>query len=985
MFKKALSFFLCVMMLTPSYMGTGIIASANSKTSGEELSSVAVTESSSYVVPEVASYSYSGVCGDNLTWAVDNSARVLYITGTGDMYDYYFYNELGRTPPPWKGIFDHVVIGEGVTSIGDYAFYEYGIKSVSISSTVTEIGWFSFGYSSLTSVVIPDTVKSIETSAFEGCYFLTSASIGSSVECIREYAFNECTSLQNINILGNVATVYKNTFINTAYYNDESNWIDGVLYIDDHLIAAKSAISGAYTVKEGTKTIANFAFQSCTALTGITVADSVATIGIHAFSDCSKLADVNIPDSVTSIGTSAFAKTAYYNNSSNWVEDVLYAGRHLIASKSTVSGICNIKPGTLTVVDSAFYNRSSLTGVVIPDSLISVGERAFYQCSSLESVVFGNSVSKIGDFAFLHCTELKNIEIPDSVTSVGENAFNNTGYYQDDANWIDGVLYLGNHILKAKTSLSGVYFVKPGTLTISVSAFRNCAVLTEVVLPDSVVSIGDYAFYECSALTSVTIPRSVESIGFYTFRYYHSYGNEYCLDVTLRCYEDTYAHSYAVNHAMGYELICDHIFTVYTEDNNATCTEDGSKTAYCDNGCGTVDVIVIKGSALGHSWTDWITTVEPTYTEVGERLRYCLICKHSETEVIAVIPNPNKPVISVDNFTVTITNAEYIKDMRFVRGEYTTPAEIKNAEGNVALSSELIVKNTVDGCFIYEMPDGGIYSIWIRMKDGTNYVMPVPVTNVTPSVSSYGVKITLHDLFDVKDFFIAKGEYNSYSELKKDYIVRVTAVKIAGKHTYTYTVFEPGVHTVLVRCNDGTEYILHEELTVDEPVFTTNGLQLTVSNIPDVKVIRTAYGEYATPGDVKRAVGARNFSGKSVIKGVDEYMIQYRENGVVTIAVEYNNGYVKMYYYDVVAKQASCIHNGSTVIFGDLGDFVMIRYAMGEYTTSAQIKRAAGSKVTKAVDLTGEYAIISGLAKGTYTFCVQFDDESYNYFNVVVE
>ena len=193
------------------------------------------------------------------------------------------------------------------------------------------------------------------------------------------------------------------------------------------------------------------------------------------------------------------------------------------------------------------------------------------------------------------------------------------------------------------------------------------------------------------------------------------------------------------------------------------------------------------------------------------------------------------------------------------------------------------------------------------------------------------------------------------------------------------------MHTILIRYNDGTTALFHEELTVDEPVFTTNGLQVTVSNLPDVKVIRTAYGEWNSVRELKATDSIRNFSAKTAIKGKDPYTIQYREEGIVTIIVEYNNGYQKVFHYEVTKKTPTMERNGNTIIFGELDGLVMVRYAVGSYTTSSQIKNAAGSKALKPADLVNGYAVVSGLASGTYTFCVQYDDESYNYYIITVE
>ncbi len=391
----------------------------------------------------------------------------------------------------------------------------------------------------------------------------------------------------------------------------------------------------------------------------------------------------------------------------------------------------------------------------------------------------------------------------------------------------------------------------------------------------------------------------------------------------------------------------------------------------------------IHDCANSLTWSDWTVTKAPTTSETGVESRYCSVCGEAETRELPVLIIPE---VTTDNYVVTITLASDITAMRYAGGEHTTAGSIKSAPDRVDISESVIAKNTVDGRFVYTMPDGGYYTFWVRMKDGNEYLLAADMTEFIPSVDTYGVMVTVNDLYDIKDCFIAKGEFNNYNEIKNNgYIVRLTANKIAGKHSYTYTVTEPGMHTILVRYNDGSEYIFHEELTVDEPVFTTNGLQVTVSNIPGVKVIRTAYGEYYTPGDTKRAEGARNFSNKSVIKDAEEYMLQYREEGRVTIIVEYNNGYVKVFHYDVTKKTPTIEQNGNTVSFSDLDGLVMVRYAEGIYSTSSEIKKAKGSKVIKPDAIADGKISVTDLAVGTYTFCVQYDDDSYNYYTVTVE
>ncbi len=343
------------------------------------------------------------------------------------------------------------------------------------------------------------------------------------------------------------------------------------------------------------------------------------------------------------------------------------------------------------------------------------------------------------------------------------------------------------------------------------------------------------------------------------------------------------------------------------------------------------------------------------------------------------------PELTVNNYTVTLTNADDIRDIRYAIGEYTTVAEIKAAEGNVALSNKVVVNNTVDGIFTYTLPQVGLYTLWVRMQDGTNYFLPCDMTEINAHVSSYGPTVTLHDMLDIKDFFIAKGKFDSYNEIKANgYITRVTAAKLGDKRDYTYIVPTEGMHTVLIRYNDGTELFFHEEITVDKPVFTGNGLQVIVSNIPDVKVIRTAYGEYTTPSAIKRAPGARNFSAKSDIKGSDSYKIQYREDGLVSVIVQYNNGYTEAFTYSVHHRAPVVTEGESSVSFSNLEGLQVIRYAEGVYETSSEIKNAPGSEYIRPASAV-DGVITVELMPGTYSFCVQYNDESYNYYIITIE
>ena len=441
-----------------------------------------------------------------------------------------------------------VTIGDSVTSIGNYAFEKCNnLTSITIPDSVTSIGYFAFsnctsltsvkignsvtsidGFtfsscSSLTSITIPDSITRIESAAFEACASLASITIPDGVTWIGPSAFERCANLTSITIPDSVTEIGYLAFCDSGYYNNSSNWENDVLYIGNHLISARTSLSGEHVIKDGTKTIADeafagcssltsitipdsvisicdrafyncsgltsitipdsvtsigfWAFQNCTSLTSITIPDSVTRIGGSAFKNCSSLTSITIPDSVKSIVNDSFYNTAYYNDSANWGNNVLYIGNHLIEAKS---GNCVIKEGTKTIASSAFSKCTSLISITIPDS-----------------------VTSIDDYAFSNCSSLTSITISDSVKSIGRDAFSYTGYYNDSSNWENDVLYIGNHLIEAKDTISGVYAIKDGTKTIAAAAFNGCESLTSLTIPDSVTDIESSAFYDCTNLKTV--------------------------------------------------------------------------------------------------------------------------------------------------------------------------------------------------------------------------------------------------------------------------------------------------------------------------------------------------------------------------------------------------------------------------------------------------------------------------------------------------
>ena len=315
------------------FLATVLMFGAFDVTYGASIENTVTAQSTSAIIVK------SGECGDNVTYTLDDDG-LLKISGSGNMNDYY----IGNSPFYLNKDIKEIVIGDGVTSIGDCAFWGCSsLTSIEIPDGVTSIGMSVFdSCSSLTSIEIPVGVTSLKDFVFYGCSSLTSIAIPAGVTSIGSSAFESCSSLTSIAILAGVTSIGESAFkdcikLNTIYCYKNST---ADKYTDYPSIAKKVYLDDATTTA--------FTFNSSTGtITGYSGSEKV----------------VNIPSNIGGIYVKAIGENAFKNNTD--IETVI------------------IPEGVSSIEDFAFYKCTGLKYVSIPESVTSVSEDSFYRCGAL--------------------------------------------------------------------------------------------------------------------------------------------------------------------------------------------------------------------------------------------------------------------------------------------------------------------------------------------------------------------------------------------------------------------------------------------------------------------------------------------------------------------------------------------------------------------------------------------------------------------------
>jgi len=501
-------------------------------------------------------------CGDYAHWTYDNGT--LTITGEGDMWDY-----APQSVKPWsahEAWIERLVVSEGITRIGSYAFSYLEIAEVSLPSTLMEIGRNAFAGAPVASLTLPESLTTIETEAFWNCYRLGRVVFPKNVDYIGDNAFVYCHSLTNIFFEGDVPA-YWGRFAFAENYNN----VNGEQFAE--ILAAIHYLEGTDGWTTPTWTDPYGITYNCTPYDPDILNDPTA---------CGDQAHWNFADGTLTI-TGEGALWNYGNASSApW-----YAYRSAIQKIVVSEGITRIG-------NRAFGNMYYLHKVELPETLIEIGERAFNNCYSLDRIVLPKNLRVLGDEAFAYCGVLTNVyfngDVPevwgmdvlvatwdyDEASGTGFPVIQANIYYLEGAGgwttptWTDrygytyncapydpdeiarenpcgdnaewdyfrGVLTITGEGAMWDYSVDEVPWdsyrwdisevvVSEGITRIGNHAFQNLVYLRTVSLPASLEEIGEYAFAGCSQLGKILLPASLTALEAGAFRNCNTLANVY--------------------------------------------------------------------------------------------------------------------------------------------------------------------------------------------------------------------------------------------------------------------------------------------------------------------------------------------------------------------------------------------------------------------------------------------------------------------------
>ena len=568
-------------------------------------------------LPVAFAADYVGDCGTGVIWNLDTYTGELVISGSGEMKNY-----TADDVPTWSAYQNYiksVTFADGVTSVGEYAFYNITgyryskLTQITFGSTVKKIGKYAFrGCKSISSVSglsniqeideyafrsctgiksldLNNSVKKIGFGAFGYCSGLENVSFSSVLETISSSAFEECTALKAVALPSSLKKLGVNAFAKCSSLESVEYSASAITDLAYNVFTSAGSSDGmTVTFSENITTIPSNIFNACVNLTAVNIGSAVTTIGDQAFAS-SGLKTVDLPSSVKTISTSAFFGcndlAAFSVAGSNLTFSAGDNGELLNRAKTTLyrypsgRGVTSYElPSKITVIKEGAFSGDDTLVEVDTQNASYVYSSTFQQCSALKRI-YMPKVKTIGTYAFADCDSLVTVSAP-CVTSVSSCAFfgcdslanlngftalNQIGQYAF-SNCVglvnltipSSVTSIGDFAFNNCNNLSTLT-VPSSVLTIGKNAFSFCDNLNSVTLNEGLTTVKDAAFLGCTALLSIKIPASVKTIGGYAFGYNYSNGYKAVSGFKIYCYNSTQGYTYAVNHSkyFSYQIVTD--------------------------------------------------------------------------------------------------------------------------------------------------------------------------------------------------------------------------------------------------------------------------------------------------------------------------------------------------------------------------------------------------------------------------------------------